>query len=440
MNKNSVFSWLVILVIVFATGCTPTAQPTPQDTSLAVSLLYPTETTEVEMGQSLKGIAKVVDEQGKVLEDAQLTLSFLDPAGEPVASIPATFGAGGVYRSEAWTVPHKMKAGTWSVRVEARAGAQQGEMTGTFQVIGSVSEMLLGKYGFWVNTPSLRGMTTTLANEQGDAKNGEISWGGTIPTQHIFPESWLEVQWREGKFKLGSAEDVRKFMTGTLGNPGIYPTRSLESFQQTRFKDWEAWQVKARGQLSRYDEQWMIFYAPEVDKTYALGTTVVQAPEGIDPHATLRDSFEVHPEVHANGEAPKPLLQLLPPPELISPELGATFFGNDQPIVLEWQPVKELAADEYYQVSIDYNYAEANPRTTYATRETQFVLPGEYYTIPNCSVFNWRITLMQQTGTDPTGQPEGVPLSFDSFYWYFRWFYPTGEEAPFNPLCPNQQF
>jgi hypothetical protein len=86
-------------------------------------------------------------------------------------------------------------------------------------------------------------------------------------------------------------------MLNTLGNPGFYPTRSLESFQRTRFKNWDAWQVKSRGQFSRYDEQWMIFYASEAGKTYALGTTVSRHPQG-DPHAALRESFELHLEVN----------------------------------------------------------------------------------------------------------------------------------------------
>jgi hypothetical protein len=229
-------------------------------------------------------------------------------------------------------------------------------------------------------------------------------------------------------------------MLNTLGNPGFYPTRSLESFQRTRFKNWDAWQVKARGELSRYDEQWVIFYAPQADKTYALGTTVVQAPVGIDPHATLRDSFEVHPEVNANGVAPLPLPSLLPPPELISPELGATFFGTEQPIILKWQPVKDLAEDEYYLVNIDFNYTEANTLTTFTTRDTRFTLPESFYTIPNCSVFNWQVVLMQQTGTNTNGQPKGIPLSYNSFYSYVRWFYPPDQKPPFDPRCPNQQF
>jgi len=89
---------------------------------------------------------------------------------------------------------------------------------------------------------------------------------------------------------------------------------------------------------------------------------------------------------------------------------------------------------------VDYNYKETNSLVKYATRETQFTLPEELYRLPNCSVFNWRITLMRQTGIDKKGKPVGQALSYSSLYWYVRWFYPLDEEAPFAPHCPNAQF
>jgi len=444
MNKYIHILCLALLCVQIIAGCAPapqrTPQPTPQNADLKVELLYPTPTTEIQMGQSLKSIVKVSDAQGQVRKDAHLTVSFRDPAGKMIASIPAVFGAGDVFRTDAWMVPHRMEQGAWTLTVEAEAGSHRGAAAQTFQVKDSISEILLNKYGFWVNDPAMGNMQTTLAKEKGDAQNGQISWGGVIPAQHVFPESWLEVQWRTGQFKLENAADVREFMLSTLGNPGQYATRALESFQKTKFKNWDAWEVKARGELSVYDEQWMIFYVPEVDKTYALGTTVVLPKVPGDPHDYLRDSFEIHPEIQAKGVAPEPLPDLLPPPELAGPELGTTFTGTSQPIVLSWEPLKELTPDEYYRVSVDFNFSETNTTVTYATRDTRFTLPEELFGRPNCAVFNWQVTLMQQTGTDKNGQPVGKPLSFSSLYSYVRWLYPPGQEVPFIPRCQNQQF
>ena len=440
MKKYRSTLYLVMIILLLSTGCGPktqTAVPLAED--LTVSILYPIDATAVEMGQAIKGIVKVVNSQGKPVENAEVTLSFKDPAGQLITSLPATFGDGDVYRTDRWTIPHRQQEGNWTLIVEAKTDAHQGKVTTTFHVKNSTSEMLLYKYGFWVDSPALRGIVPTLAKEQGDAQNGMIIWGGAAPSQHIFPESWLEVHWREGDFKLETANDVREFMLNELGEMGFSPIRDLGPFKRTTFKQWDGWQGKSRGEFTRYDEQWTIFYAPEANKTYAILTTLVQAPPGIDAHAFLRDSFEVHPEVDAKGVAPQPLPRFLPPPELVSPQLGTRFLGTDQPITLVWKPVKELAEDEYYLVSIDYNYEDTNLVLEYTTRETQFTLPEALYRLPNCGVFNWQITLMQQTGVSKDGELEGEPISFRSLYWYIEWRYPLGENAPFDPLCPNPQ-
>jgi hypothetical protein len=442
MKRYRSILYLILVFLTLLTACTPqtqTALPIAED--LTVDMLYPAQSTEVEMGKSLKSIIRVTDEQGEIVENAQVTLSFSDPEGQPIASLPATFGDGDVYRTDTWTIPHKMQEGDWKITVEAKKDAHQGRTTMAFRVKNSISEMLLSKYGFWIDAPTLRGIVPSLFKELGDAQNGVIIWGGMIPAQHIFPENWLEIHWRAGNFNLETAEEVRAFVLNELGDLGFTPVREAGPFEPVKFKNWDAWQGKARGQLSRYDEQWMIFYAPEADKTYAIATTIVQvqAPQGMDAHAYLRDGFEVHPEIGAQGVAPKPLLRLLPPPELVSPEMGTSFLGTDQPITLRWKPVRELAQDEYYLVRVDYNYAEDNRPVKYSTRETQFTLPESLYHQPNCRIFNWRVTLMRQTSLDENGQPEGEPVSFNSLYWYIEWLYPLGE-TPFIPHCPNEQF
>ena len=445
MNKYlTIFFFSLVLLTSACSPQTPTETP-PEPTQipaddLSIRLLYPTSTAEFEMGRSLKSIIQVSDVHGNIVPDAQVTLSIDDPGGQQIAQLPAVFGDGDVYRSDSWQVPHKTTSGDWTLVVEAQADSQRGSLTQPLLIRESINEILLHKYGFWIDSPTLRGIVPSLFKERGDAHNGAIILGGTIPAQHIFPENWVDVEWREGDFPLHSEEDVRSFILDTLGVPGVYFMRDLKSFEPTRFKGWDAWLVKSRSELTRYDEQWMVFYAPEVDKTYAIGTLVVAMPVGIEHHSYLRDSFEVHPEIEANGTAPAPLEDLLPPVELLSPELGATYFGTDEPIVLTWKPAGELAADEYYQVQVDFDYVETTNHRRYATRETRFQLPVELYSTPNCSTFNWQVTLMKQTGTGPDGQPIGVALSFPSLYWYVLWYYPAGEPAPFDPHCPNEQY
>ena len=448
--------WLGVCLILLA-SCSVPATPSPSPSPslppstlstatpvaaqpLAIDLLYPGADSQAEMGQSVKFIVRVTDASGQAVPDAQVTLTLHDANGQSAVTTTAAAGKGGVYRTEAVPIPHRTAEGHWQISIEAKTAQAQGRGSGSFKIKNSTSEVLLNKYGFWLDAPRLKGIVPQLVAEKGDARNGLIRWGGQIPSQHVLPENWVELHWREGNYQLDDPDAVRKFLFEQLGELGFTPVREIGPFKATRFQQWDAWQAEARGLLGVTQMEWMVFYAPEVNKTYALATTVVQPPAGIDPHAVLRASFAVVPEVHAAGAAPEPLSRKQwPGPELLSPSLGTLFQGADQPIVLQWKPVKDLAPDEYYEVDVDYNYGEANPQFKYTTRETHFTLPIALYEQPNCAVFNWQVLLKRKTGVDPDGQLQGEPISYNSLYWYVRWIYPVGTQ-PFTMLCPNQQF
>jgi hypothetical protein len=429
---------IVVILLSLAVGCAP-----PPDLQLGeplqVSVRYPLESTSITMGQALKCIVEVRDDGGNMVTDAEVRLTISDPSGEAEGHVDALIGSGDVYRSEGWTVPHRSEAGTWTVTAQASSRRAEGRASQTFVVKNSISEDLLEKYGFWVEDPAWGGIETQIVRELGDAQDGAIIWGGARPSQHIFPETWLEVRWRSGRFPLESSEQVRNFMLNELGNLGVTPLRELGEFRQVRFRQWDAWQGSVRGQYTRFDGQWVVFHAPEADRTYAIGTTFVQAPDPADLHAAVRGTFEVHPEVNANGKAPSPLPDLLPTPVLIGPALGTRFFGLANPIVLTWMPVRDLADDEFYRVKVDFDYTETNTSRYYATRSTEFTLPADLYATPNCGVFNWQVTLMRRTGAPEDSRIIGESLSYDSLRWYVEWRYPPGEEAPFDPRCPNPQ-
>ena len=432
----------VLFCLVILTGC---VGPTPSPTNapippLTVNLLYPKTDTVLEMGNQLKCIVQVRDARGVPVNDANVTLTVADPNGTQVVEIEAIAGAGDAYRSNAWLVPHRIQPGIWSLLVRASSGDAVWETSSSFQVKNSISEYLLDSYGFWLDAPTLKGIQPFLVAERGDADNGLIRWGGVKPDLHVIPENWVEIHWRKGKYQLDSSEAVRRFLLEELGDLGFAPLREIGAFAPTQFKHWEAWQGKALEEFERYDMEWMVFYAPEVNKTYAIASTVVLPPVGIDPHATLRESFAIFPELRAQGKAPEPLLQLSPAPQLLSPPLGSRFVGLNQAIVLQWEPVKELADDEYYEVAVDFNRAESNIPYRFHTQETQITLPEELYYEPNCQVFNWRVTLKRQTGVADNGWLIGEPLTYPSLYWYVIWVYPPDQEKPFYTTCPNAQY
>jgi hypothetical protein len=417
----------------------PSGMPAPTLAPLHVSLLFPTPQIQIKMGQSTRLIVQVSQPDGSLAPQAIVSATISDSAGDTLSTIALAAGADGAFRSDIWTVPHHSQPGEWRIRVEAHMPNAAGDTNGAFQVEPSTSEKLLAAYGFWLDAPTLRGIVPSIMVEEGNAQNGFVRWGGYIPAQHVLPENWIDVQWRSGDFRLDSPQAVQHFMFSQLGDLAMYPTRAIGPFEPVKFKNWEAWKVGGRGQYQQMHQEWMIFYAPEVDKTFSLGTLVIQPPSGVNAFAELRNSFEVYPDRHANGVAPEALPNLLPMPVLITPTLGAHFVGIQRPIVLKWQALKELAQDEYYRVDIQFNYDEGSPLYSYTTRQTQFTVPEVLYKTPNCHIFNWQVVLMHKTGEDQSGQPVGVALSYPSLYWYFQWSYPAGDQEPFTVLCPNAQ-
>jgi len=183
--------------------------------------------------------------------------------------------------------------------------------------------------------------------------------------------------------------------------------------------------------------EWLVFYAAETDRTFALGTTIVQPPSGINAPETLRRSFEVDAAWKPSGVAPEALPVLSPGPVLTEPELGAEFSGAQANIILRWEPVRTLQEGEYYEVKVACAYSESTPLVRFAARDAWLRLPSDLYHQHNCRVFNWDVRLMREAG--PEGGGQSVPLSHSSLYSYLVWGRPATEPAPFPPLCPNEQ-
>jgi hypothetical protein len=428
-----------LLCLVWSTGCSAALAPVPTPAArLVVTLLYPHPEAELEMGQALRVIARVTDPQGRPVTDGRLIVTVGDDAdGGVLGAFEALPDSEGTYRGGPWILPHRIPEASYPLSLAARRDAAAGEAAGRLRIRASTSELLLNKYGFWLGAPALNGIVPQLMAERGGARDGMIRWGGALPSQHILPENWVEVHWRQGRYDLKDAGAVRRFMLETIGDLGFTPIRSIGPFEPFRFKSWDAWKIGGRGQFRQNQVEWVAFYAPEVDKTYLIGSTVTLPPAGIDAHAVLRESFEVHPGVHAAGVAPEPLPDLLPGPELAGPPLGARFTGTGQPITLQWQPARTLTPDEYYQVAVDTNYGEANSLVAFRTRETEWTLPESLYRTPNCGVFNWQVTIMRQAeGAAGSDQP----ISHPSLYGYVEWRYPPGVQPPFSAACPNAQF
>lgn len=433
MRRNA-----ILLGVLFLSACVPGPTPaaiSPTPSTLAVEVLFPQPETEIEMGQALRLIVRLTTDGATAAPGARLIGVVFDPEGRQAGEIEAVGDEQGVYRTPAWIVPHRSLAGEWRLALSAEMPGARGAAPATFRVRPSTSEELLARYGFWIDAPSLRGIVPFLAGEFGDARNGRVLWGGVLPAGHILPAAWVEIQWRQGLRPLADEHDVLRFFEEDLGRYGFTAIRALGPITPTTFKDWPAWRVGGRGQFYFDQVEWIVFYAPEVDRTFALGTTVVLPPRGINAPAELLKSFEVFPEIPAAGVAPAPLPDLLPAPRLQGPGLGEAFVG-EVPIVLAWDWLRPLAEDEVFLVSVDYNYVEANRLVTYLTRQSRLSLPASLLREPNCQVFNWRVSVVRDDGSPAPREA----VSHESLYAYVLWSHASVQDRPFDLRCPNAQY
>lgn len=123
------------------------------------------------------------------------------------------------------------------------------------------------------------------------------------------------------------------------------------------------------------------------------------------------------------GPSPTPGPTEPPPgPQLLYPVMNASFSLDDEPVVLQWVSVKDLAGNEWYMVELtDLTDVDSHPRRAF-TRQTSFRPPEEWE--PDgleSHQFRWRISIVRVTGQREDGSfiyTYGGRSSEDS---YFSW-------------------
>ncbi len=151
--------------------------------------------------------------------------------------------------------------------------------------------------------------------------------------------------------------------------------------------------------------------SPGVTTTTVPGTTATQTPRLPAPTLTSRPT--------ATPKYTAPVLS--EPPSEVSISWGYK-------ALLIWQPVGDLAEDEYYCVHLDA-YRESDQAPWYGdyafTKDSSF-LAGDAFLAPfhppesqgRATVY-WWVSVVRKTGQDPTGKPVGVEISPPSEKWLF---------------------
>lgn len=109
-------------------------------------------------------------------------------------------------------------------------------------------------------------------------------------------------------------------------------------------------------------------------------------------------------------------------PRLLGPEDGTVFVGGSEKIVLRWESVGMLAADEWYSVSLRYLQGGQLQYSGNRVKENEWQLPAEFFFAkadPPGRVYQWDVTVIRvesgpkgETGTDISPRSESR-----TFYW-----------------------
>lgn len=113
---------------------------------------------------------------------------------------------------------------------------------------------------------------------------------------------------------------------------------------------------------------------------------------------------------------PAPVGVQFPAPVLVSPGGGRVYSDRDT-ITLTWQPVGQLAPNEYYVPTVAFSPVADPSQTWYDDtpwiKETSWTLSEHRYllTVSSNGEFRWAVQVMRRTGIDNDGKPDGIAIS-----------------------------
>jgi len=167
--------------------------------------------------------------------------------------------------------------------------------------------------------------------------------------------------------------------------------------------------------------------------TQVQTVVVTVTPEG-SPTATPRPAPTVQPPRVASStssptleametETPAAKVLKYPAVVLVAPVDRAGFSADGANPLLRWQPVGQLAPDEYYEVTIERTWQN---QPYYAgsdwTKETEYLVPKAIVlNTSDIDTYTWWVTVKRLTGTNSAGNKIGEALSPPSEARTFTW-------------------
>jgi hypothetical protein len=140
------------------------------------------------------------------------------------------------------------------------------------------------------------------------------------------------------------------------------------------------------------------------------------------------------PGLPGGGVAP-PSAKRHGPVILKAPANGASYQGEGANLVLEWQPVNGLAANEYYRVMIFYPVNGGEQAGGAWLKSTSYRPPAWFLTQHN-GRFEWQVVIIEATGpVERNGRP-GDTVSEPSERRWFNWSLEPGSAQPTDTPTP----
>ena len=276
MTQRLLLIGLLLLLLLL-----PACQPEPSDGKLTV--VFPTETTELTGGQSLRITVALVDNDNRPVSGATVQAELHAPNGSVFATLPcaAQREGPGRYLADYVRLPLKGAKGTW--RVVARAtwgdrGTAQAQGEITFKGLISPSEDIQSQAGCWVEMPKSYDCSDRyLAYKVWRAPDGA---GSVLINNHCHGALCLNVYWQRADFPADEA--AARAHARTLA--AIFESRTeivvdltdvLEpnlAVEQTTFKGQPAWHVSGEWKRAVVDDltgsnpggsiEWLILRCP----------------------------------------------------------------------------------------------------------------------------------------------------------------------------------
>ncbi len=114
-------------------------------------------------------------------------------------------------------------------------------------------------------------------------------------------------------------------------------------------------------------------------------------------------------------------------PKLMAPASGSNYQGEDAVVVLEWEPVQSLAAQDYYWVMVFYKRGDQEQAGGVWMKGTSYRVPA-WFLKQAQGRFEWRVVMVEATGLAEQGGKLVGTVSDPSERRWFEWR--SGGQAP----------